>query len=144
MIVKQLSVFLENKKGRLYSAVETLSKCGINISALSIADTSDYGVLRLLVDEPNRAEEELKAAGVFVKLTDVNAFVMEDSVGGAKSILKALCEADISVEYMYACTGRVSGKAFTLVRTDNTEKTEEVLHAKGFSDAIIEDVYRIN
>ena len=93
MIIQQLSVFLENKPGRLCAAVDTLSKEGIDISALTVADTSEFGILRMIVDQPERAREVLMASGVIVRITKVIAVAMNDTPGGAGTVLHLLSNA---------------------------------------------------
>ena len=140
MIIRQLSVFLENKPGRLCAAIDVLAKEGIDISALTVADTA---VLRMIVDQPERAKEVLTASGVVVSLSRVLAIAMNDAPGGAGGILHLLAEAGLNVEYMYACIGRLSGKALMVVRTDNSEKAYEVLHAHGYGDMNPAEIYRL-
>lgn len=143
MIIRQLSVFLENKPGRLSAAVDTLAKNGVDISALSLADTAEYGVLRLIVDQPDKAKNVLAETGVVVSITQVSAVAMEDVPGGASSVLHTLSSAGLNIEYMYAFVGKVSGKALTVIRTDNVEKTEEVLQSSGYSHINPADIYRL-
>lgn len=143
MIIKQLSVFLENRPGKLCEMVETLAKNDIDISALSLADTAEYGVLRLIVDKPDRAKDVFKEEGVIVSVNNVIAVAMDDAIGGSVKILKVLADAGISIEYMYACVGKVSGKALMVVRTDNQEKAEETLKNGGFGQINPADIYRI-
>lgn len=143
MIIKQLSVFLENRPGKLCEMVETLAKNDIDISALSLADTAEYGVLRLIVDKPDSAKDVFKEEGVIVSVNNVIAVTMDDAPGGSVQILRLLADADISIEYMYACVGKVSGKALMVVRTDNQEKAEETLKNGGFGQINPADIYRI-
>ena len=143
MIVRQLSVFLENKPGRLCAATDALAREGINLSALTLADTSEFGILRLLVDQPDRAKEILTESGVTVRLTDVLAVAMDDAPGGAVGILHLLSEAGLNIEYMYACVGRVSGKAIMVIRTDDIESVANILHRGGYGDINPAEVYRI-
>lgn len=143
MIVRQLSVFLENKPGRLCAATDALAREGINLSALTVADTSEFGILRLLVDQPDRAKEVLRACGITVRLTDVLAVAMDDAPGGAVGILHLLSEAGLNIEYMYACVGRASGKAIMVIRTDDIELAADILHRGGYGDINPAEVYRI-
>lgn len=143
MIIKQLSVFIENKKGRLQAITDTLAANDVDISALSLADTSDFGVLRLIVDKPDVAQKALTAAGVVVKITNVVAVVMDDNPGGMAGVVKAVSENDISVEYMYACIGKTSGKALVILRTEDVEKSDEVLTKAGYGKVNPSDIYRI-
>ena len=142
MIVKQLSVFLENKQGRLCAATDVLAKNGINISALSLADTAEFGILRLIVDRPDEARRVLMEEGIVVRVSDVIAVAMNDTPGGAVDILHALAQAGINVEYLYASIGR-SGKAIMIVRVDDDENAERVLHDGGFHDVHPSEIYRI-
>ncbi|OEU55368.1 MAG: amino acid-binding protein, partial [Desulfuromonadales bacterium C00003096] len=100
MLVEQISVFLENKAGRLAEVTSILSEAGVNIRALSLADTSDFGVLRLIVNNNNKAEEALKSKGFTVGKTDVVAAEVQDKPGGLNMILSLLHKADINVEYI--------------------------------------------
>lgn len=143
MTVRQLSVFLENKPGRLCAATDILAKEGINLSALTLADTSEFGILRLIVDQPDRAREVLMEAGIVVRISDVLAIAMDDAPGGAVGILHLLSEAGLNIEYMYACVGKQSGKALMVVRTDDIELAEDILHRGGYGDVNPADVYRL-
>ncbi len=143
MIIRQLSVFLENKPGRLCAATDALAKEGVNISALTVADTAEFGVLRMIVDQPDLAKEVLNANGIVVRISHVLAVAMDDAPGGAGGILHLISEAGLNVEYMYACVGRLSGKALMIIRTDNREKAAEVLHANGYGDMNPAEIYRL-
>lgn len=120
MAVKQLSVFVENKFGRAYQIINVLSKNKININALCVADTSEYGIMRLIVDKPEEAMNVLKESGVMVKITDVLAVPMETEAGSLSKLLKIMTDSRISIEYMYAFTD--SEKSAVLVlKTDNND-----------------------
>ena len=137
MIIKQLSVFLENKKGRLFSTADELAKNGINIRALSLADTSEFGILRLIVDQPERGRDVLAASGVIVRVTDVLGVLMDDVPGGTLGALHLLVDACINVEYMYACVGQ-SGKAIMIMQVDQLAKAEDALRRGGFRTVDLE------
>ncbi len=126
MKIKQLSIFLENKKGRLYTALNILAKNGINIRALTIADTSDFGILRLIVPEPEKAQKILENNNFLVKINEVVSVEMQDQPGGLTSILKVLNDYDINLEYLYAVTVH-SEKAILLLRTDDLDQLIMVL-----------------
>ncbi len=143
MLIKQLSVFLENKPGRLCAAIDELSKNGVNISALSLADTSEFGILRLIVDDPHKAKQALTDSGVVVCVNSVVAVAMDDAPGGAGEILHTLADAGLNVEYMYACVGKVSGKALMVIRVDDENAAEKALTDHGFSKINPADIYRI-
>lgn len=143
MIIYQLSVFLENKPGRVSAALETLSDNNIDISALSLADTEEYGIMRLIVDNPELAKQVLNDAGVIVKINHVIAIAMSDVPGGAGKIMRILADAGVNVEYLYAFVGKVSGKALMVLRTDDQKKAENILNASGYNTVEVRDIYRI-
>lgn len=127
MFIKQLSIFVENKVGRLQTIIDGLGENGINISALSIADTTDFGVLRIIVDNPDKAKLVLKGMGVISKATDVIAVYIDDRSGGLASVLNIISDAGIGIEYMYAFLGRTEGKALMVLKADDEEMAERVL-----------------
>ncbi len=124
--MKQLSVFVENKVGRLSAVLDVLKDNDIDISALSLADTSEYGILRLVVDKPDEAMTALRDSGVMVKCTQVIAAAMDDAPGGLAYLLKLLTDANVGIEYMYAFIGKSEGKAWTVLRVDDIEIATEV------------------
>lgn len=130
MFIKQLSIFVENKFGRLEAIVDTLSKANINIRALSLAEAQDYGVLRVIVDDAESAKRALNDVGVIAKITDVVAVFLDDRSGGLASVLSVLKDAEIAIEYMYAFLGRTEGKALMVLKADDEAKTEKVLTDK--------------
>ena len=122
MLIKQISVFVENKSGRLAEITSVLADNGIDIRALSIADTTDFGILRLIVNKPDKAEQVLKAAGMTVSLTNVIAIGIQDVPGAFAKAMKVLSDTGIGIEYMYAFISRDEGRACVLLRvTDNDE-----------------------
>lgn len=127
MIIKQLSVFVENKQGRLAYITEILSKAGANIRALSIADTTDFGILRLIVNDPDNAAAALKAAGITVSVTNVIAVGIEDVPGAFARPMRILADAEIDVEYMYAFITRKSERAYVILRVADNEAAAKVL-----------------
>ena len=130
-MLEQISVFIENKKGRLAEITETLSKAGANIRALSIADTTDFGILRLIVDEPEEAAIALKEAGITVSITNVIAVGIDDVPGAFAVPMRVLADADIDVEYMYAFITRNSEKAYVILRVADNDAAAKVLTDKG-------------
>lgn len=143
MTVKQLSIFVENKPGRLATVTDILAKGAIDIRALSVADTTDYGILRLIVSDPVKACELLRDADYTVKLTDVIVVELDDKVGALAKTLSLLDERGISVEYLYAFIGRDKGKAFIIIRVEDNKKAVEILVNNGYSVAGEQDIYRI-
>ncbi len=121
MKVKQLSIFLQNKEGSLYDALDILTKANINIKALSLADTSDFGILRIVVDNPKKGIEILKENNFLVKPTDIVAIEMNDNPGGLSSILGIIKKNKINLEYLYAFTHDKTDKAILLLHTDNLD-----------------------
>lgn len=125
--IQQLSIFLENKPGRLAEVTQTLTGGGINIHALSLADTSDFGILRLIVNDSERARQMLKEHGFTVSLTTVVALEMPHSPGGLNNVLQIFKDNDVNIEYMYAFVHK--NTAATLVfRTDNGDKAIQILN----------------
>jgi hypothetical protein len=130
-MVKQISIFLENRAGRLFEVTRLLSDNGINIRALSLADTSYFGILRLIVNEPDKALDILKAERFTVSAADVLAIEIEDRPGGLASVLKTFKEQSINVEYMYAFLARERGKAILVFRFDDNESVVAKLQGSG-------------
>lgn len=139
MYIKQLSVFLENREGRLAEALDILGENNINIVSLSLADTTDYGMLRLIVPQPELARAALKKNGISAMLTDVLAIRLAHRVGQLQELLNAVCKADMNVEYMYALsTGR--DDAAIVLKTSDLERAADVLAADGVEIITGEDL----
>jgi len=141
MIIKQLSVFLENKSGRLTEVTEALALANINISAFSVADTADYGVLRLIVNKPEEAEKILKRKNFSVDITSVIGLVVPHEPGGLHRALKILSSEGIDVVYMYAFA--LSNRATVILRTDAPEQTISVLEHHKMELVKASDIYEI-
>jgi hypothetical protein len=133
-MLKQLSVFLENKAGSICEVAELLYKKDIDIVALSIADTAKFGILRMVVDNPDTAVAALREQGHTVSLTDVLIVGIENKPGGMLPVLRVLNEAGVGVEYMYAFLGKTKG-AYMVLRVENPEKVVGVLKEKGIACA---------
>lgn len=131
MKVEQISVFLENKAGRLAEVTHTLAEAGINIRALSLADTSDFGILRLIVHDHEKAKAALKDKGFTVGRTSVVAVEVPDHPGGLDSILQLLSTRGVNVEYMYAFVQQNGTNAVLIFRFDRTDQAIEVLNEAG-------------
>jgi hypothetical protein len=125
MTIKQLSIFLENKSGRLTEVLETLGKEKINITALTIADTSEYGILRMIVSNPDKAQKLLREKGFSVNLTDVLSIATPIEAGSFAKALRIFSDESISIEYMYAFS--MEKKAMIVLRTENTERALEAI-----------------
>ena len=131
MKVNQLSVFIENKSGRLADVTRALADARINIRALSIADTIDYGLLRLIVNDPVSARNALAGAGFTVALTEVLAIEVPDRPGGLAGIIDILAEAGINIEYMYAFVGTSGENAIVVFRIERGDEAISILQKKG-------------
>lgn len=131
MKLKQISVFLENKKGRLWKAMNVLSTAGINIRALSIADTSEFGILRMIVPDPELAEKKLTEENFVVKVNEVIGVEVDDEPGGLDTVLGILNKADVNVEYIYAFVEKKTNKAIVVIRTEDIDRGIKVLEDAG-------------
>ena len=143
MYIKQLSVFVENKDGRLAEITTIIAKAGIDIRALSIADTTDFGILRLVVDKPYEAEKILKNAGLTVSLTDVIAIGIPDRPGGFAETITAVANQAVAVEYMYAFISREQDRAYLIMRVADNETAIAALRAQGCDLLDGESVYQL-
>ena len=143
MKIKQLSIFLQKKKGSLYDALDVLSKGGINIKALSLADTSDFGILRVVVNNPQKGLEILEEANFLVKMTDIIAIEMNDNPGGLSDVLKTIKDNDIDLEYLYAFTHNKTDKAILLLHTDELDNLVNVLKENNITVVSSEEVYNL-
>lgn len=141
MKVEQLSIFLENKAGRLAEVTNTLANAGINIRALSLADTSDFGILRLIVDNTEKAKEIMKEAGFTVGRTAVVAVQVDDQPGGLNAILQALEGHNVNIEYMYAFVQKGGNNATMIFRFDRIDQAIEALAAKNITILPSEKIY---
>ena len=142
-LIKQISVFVENKSGRLSDILNVIGKNGIDISALSIADTTDFGIVRMIVNDPDKTAEILKSNNLVVKVTDVIALAVADQPGGLAGEVEKLKNAGISIEYMYAFIGKSDKGALVIVRVENPEKALEVLKDENVTVVSPEEVYRM-
>ncbi|BCG47296.1 Amino acid-binding ACT [Citrifermentans bremense] len=133
MHVEQISIFIENKFGRLAEVTRILGEAGVNIRTLSLADTSDFGILRLIVNDAEKAKSVLKDRGFTVSKTEVVAVEIPDRPGGLADILQVLDASGINVEYMYAFVERCGENAVMIFRFDETQKAIEALTAKSFN-----------
>lgn len=143
MLIKQISVFLENKSGRLAEVTKILGQNNIDISALSIADTTDFGILRLIVNNPDEALKVLKDCEFTVSSTNVIAIGVEDKPGGLSKALEVLEKEGIGIEYMYAFVGKTSDEALVILRVDEDNKAIEVLSKNGIQVLSADKVYKL-
>ena len=127
MRIKQVSVMVENKEGKLAEATGFLASKNINLRALSIADTQSYGILRVIVDEPEKANEYLSKAGYLTKLTDVLSVAVPDCPGGMDKIVRKLSLGGVNIEYAYAFPSSDPQTAYMILRVDDIQKAEAIL-----------------
>ena len=127
MKITQISVFLENRKGRLFDVCALLGKNRINIRALTIAETESFGVLRIVVDKPDTAVKLLNENGFVANLTDVVAIEVSDKPGGLADVLKVFADNDVNVEYMYGFVEKFSDKALLVFRFEDTDLAQRIL-----------------
>lgn len=143
MKAQQISIFLENRAGRLGAVTGLLDEQGINIRALSLADTSDFGILRLIVDKPDQAQIVLKENNFTFSMTEVVAVEVPDRPGGLAGVLRMLDDAKINLEYMYAFFEKTSDQAVLIFRFDNIDAAIAVLLKKGIHILKSEELFNM-
>jgi hypothetical protein len=143
MKINQLSVFLENKPGRLSEPCKLLADAGLNIVTLSLADTQQFGILRLILPEWEKAKGVLEEAGCVVNVTEIVATEVEDRPGGLAEILKVIEAANVNIEYMYAFTFRSKDKAMLVFRFDDPDAAIQVLQERGINVVGDVELYRM-
>jgi hypothetical protein len=143
MKVKQLSIFLENQSGRLAEVMGALGKENVNIRALSLADTSGFGILRLILNDIQKGKEVLRGQGFTVSETDVIALEVPDKPGGLAWVLGVLAENSINIEYMYAFVEKSSEDAVVIFRIEDIDNAITALQAKGVKILAAQEVYAL-
>lgn len=139
-MLQQLSVFVENKQGRMAEITALLGSHNIDIRAVSISDTTDYGILRLIVDKPEQAVQLLKEHGMTVSLTNVIAVAVEDVPGALAKAVSVLSEQQIDINYMYAFLNPQKAAACVIMRVEDHQKAAQVLRNNGIQIMLDEDV----
>ena len=140
MTISQISVFLENKAGQLADITGILSDNQVNMRAISIAETADYGVLRLIVDDASKASSILLEQGFILTMTPVVGVSVSDTPGGLSKVLGVISRAEIDVEYMYSVFGQKDGQACMIFRVSDTDGLAEVLDKAGIGTMTGEDL----
>ena len=135
MIVKQISIFIENKPGRLAEITDIIARNNINMSALSLAEREDYGILRIIVNNPEESEQILKQNDIVVSLTDVISVLVEDKAGALAKMLQLLADNNIAIEYMYAFALKEREKACMVMRIKEYAEAAEILQKAGYTSA---------
>lgn len=140
--IQQLSVFLENREGRLDDVLKVLSENEVNIVALSLADTSDYGMLRMIVSDPHKGRSALKEAGITAMLTDVVALRVPHATGSLSKAMHQIVEGEVNVEYMYAFAN--GNDAAAVLKSDDPARVIDILKGSGFDVYSADEAYRAN
>ncbi|MBR0382014.1 MAG: ACT domain-containing protein [Eubacterium sp.] len=140
MAITQLSAFLENTPGTLSEVVDAITDAGVNLRALSVADTRDFGILRMIVSDIGKTKEALDDRTAIIE-TPVVVVKMNDQAGSLKMILDVLKGADVNIEYIYAFTGAIHGSAYVVFRVDDVESAESILEEKGIKTLNDEDLH---
>ena len=143
MKIKQFSIFIENQPGRLYKALEILAQEDVNIRALSLADTSEFAILRLVVNSPEKGMEILEKNNFIVKLTDIIGVELDDTPGGLTKVLKILNDENIDLEYLYAFTHDQTSKAILLMHANDLDEMINVLDSNNAKIVPADVVYNL-
>ncbi|WP_406535141.1 acetolactate synthase [Methanobrevibacter sp.] len=141
MKIKQLSIFLQNRMGSLSKPLEVLSENDVNIRAMCMADTSEFGILRLVVDNPEKGKEALEEKNFLVKITEIIGVEMYDGPGGLTSVLKVIKDNEIDLEYLYAFTHKIENKAILLLHADDIDNLISVLTENNITVVPSKEVY---
>jgi len=141
--IKQISLFVENKPGRMAKVSKTLSDAGVNIRALTVAEAGDFGVIRMVVDDPEKGYKVLHDSGFTVSETEVLAVEMRDIPGGLYEIVNTLGESGVNVDYAYAFVTTKAERAMLIIRVDNLEKARKVLTDAGIKLATKDEIQKI-
>ena len=141
--MKQFSIFVENKQGKMAELTRLIADAGIDLRTLSLADTRDFGILRIIVNKPAETEALLRENGWTFKVTSVIGVKVPDCPGGVATVLEALNEANVNVEYMYAFVNRTPGRADTVICVDDEKAAFKILHSKGIELLTEKEAYDI-
>ena len=143
MKIKQLSIFLQNRMGSLSKPLEVLTVADVNIRAMCMADTSEFGILRLVVDDPEKGKEALEQNNFLVKMTEIIGVEMNDAPGGLTSVLNMIKDNNIDLEYLYAFTHDKEDKAILLLHTDDIDGLIDILNENHITIVPSEEVYNL-
>ena len=141
MLIKQISIFIPNKKGSLSQLTDILTANNIDIRAIAVFDTTEFGILRIVVDDPDRAAEVLKAEGIVAKVSKVLAVEPEDKPGSLNDIFTILKDNEINIEYIYSFVMRKTDMPYIVLKVDQQEKAAEVLTANGINVVNKDEIY---
>ena len=143
MAIKQLSIFVENREGTLVTVTDTIAKAGVDIRAMSVADTNDFGIFRLIVTDIEKAKQALDDADAFVSITEVVGVALEDKPGSLAKVVKILADNNINIEYMYAFITVSKQFAYVVLRVEDNASTEKILSENGIQLVTEEDMAKL-
>ena len=143
MAIKQLSIFVENREGTLVTVTDAIAKSGVDIRAMSVADTNDFGIFRLIVTDVDKAKQALDEAGSFVSVTEVVGVALEDKPGSLAKVVKILADNNINIEYMYAFITESKQFAYVVLRVADNEATEKILVENGIELVTESDIEKL-
>ena len=140
MTTQQLSIFLENKPGQLVRVTQTLKEAQIDIRAMSLADTKDFGIVRMIVSETDKAQEVMRENGFMSTITKVMCIAMHDHPGGLSKITELMAQADVNIDYLYACITEIGKNAYIVMHVDKEATAEKVLQEAGIKMVSTADI----
>ncbi len=143
MAIKQLSIFVENREGTLVTVTDAIAKAGVDIRAMSVADTNDFGIFRLIVTDIDKAKKALDDANAFVSITEVVGVALEDKPGALAKVVKILADNNINIEYMYAFITVSKQFAYVVLRVEDNVTTEKILSENGIRLVTEEDMSQL-
>ena len=139
-MVKQISVFVENKRGRVKDILKALANANVDIKALSLADTTEFGIMRMIVDNDKAAKDALSSEGVVIRVSEITTVAVDDTPGALMNTFDVLDENEIAVEYMYAFAEKLNGMSVIAIRTDNPDLANDKLREKGVKVLVQDEV----
>ncbi len=140
MTTQQLSIFMENKPGQLVKVTQTLKDAQIDIRAMSLADTKDFGIVRMIVSDTDKAQEAMREAGFMSTITQVMCIAMDDQPGGLSKITELMAQAEVNIDYLYACITVIGKDAYIVMHVDNEKKASKVLADAGIKMVSTADI----
>ena len=143
MAIKQLSIFVENREGTLVTVTDAIAKAGVDIRAMSVADTNDFGIFRLIVTDVDKAKKALDEANAFVSITEVVGVAVQDEPGALAKVVKILADQNINIEYMYAFINFSKQFAYVLLRVAENDEAERILTENGIKLVTEEDMSKL-
>lgn len=143
MTTQQLSIFMENKPGQLVKVTQTLKDAQIDIRAMSLADTKDFGIVRMIVSDTDKAQEAMREAGFMSTITQVMCIAMDDHPGGLSKITELMAEANVNIDYLYACITVIGKDAYIVMHVDDEKKASAVLENAGIKMVSASDIAKL-